>query len=119
MFDWEFAVSNREKTLAQREETFALDVVSFAAQRSDLETRLAAQQSEPETRSQGLAIRKQELDELSGTLAGWRKQLEERASKLAIAESELEEVSGKWLLQGPPEEEAAPLPQVLVRTGDR
>ena len=31
------------------------------------------------------------------------------------AEEELEEVSGRRLLQGPPEEEAAPLPQVLVR----
>ena len=31
------------------------------------------------------------------------------------AEEELEEVSGRRLLQGPLEEEAAPLPQVLVR----
>jgi hypothetical protein len=31
------------------------------------------------------------------------------------AEEELEVVSGRRLLQGPPEEEAAPLPQVLVR----
>jgi len=31
------------------------------------------------------------------------------------AEEELEEVSGRQLLQGPPEEEAAPLPQVLAR----
>ena len=31
------------------------------------------------------------------------------------AEEELEEVSGRRLLQGPPEEDAAPLPQVLVR----
>ena len=91
VFDREFAVSSREKALAHREETFLLEVVSFAAQQSDLETRLAAQQSELETRSQGLEIRKQELYELSGTLAGWRKQLEERASKLAIAESELED----------------------------
>ena len=49
-----------------------------------------AQRSVLETRSQGLEIRKQELDELSGTLAGWQKQLE-RASKLADAEAELEE----------------------------
>ena len=91
VFDREFAVSSREKALAQREENFAQEVASLAAQRSDLETRLAAQQSELETRSQGLEVRKQELDELSGTLAGWRKQLEEKASKLAIAESELED----------------------------
>ena len=32
-----------------------------------------------------------------------------------VAEEELEVVSGRRLLQGPPEEEAAPLPQVLVR----
>src|SRR6185503_14980304 len=31
------------------------------------------------------------------------------------AEEELEEVSGRRLLQGPPEEEVAPLPRVLVR----
>jgi DNA repair exonuclease SbcCD ATPase subunit len=91
VFDREFVVSNREKTLVQREEAFALEVVGFAAQRSDLETRLATQRSELETRSQGLEIRKLELDELSGTLVRWRKQLEERATKLAIAESELEE----------------------------
>jgi len=42
VFDREFAVSSREKSLVQREETFALEVVSFAAQRSELETRLAA-----------------------------------------------------------------------------
>jgi len=43
VFDREFVVSSQEKALAHREETFALEVVSFAAQRSDLETRLAAQ----------------------------------------------------------------------------
>ena len=43
VFDREFVVSNRQKPLAQREETFSLEVVSFAAQQSDLETRLAAQ----------------------------------------------------------------------------
>ena len=32
-----------------------------------------------------------------------------------VAEEELEVVFGRQLLQGPPEEEAAPLPQVLVR----
>ena len=77
--------------MAQREETFALEVVSFAAQWSDLETRLAAQQSELETRSQGLEVRRQELDGLSATLQGWREQLQERASKLTIAEADLEE----------------------------
>ena len=68
MFDREVAVSSREKSLAQREEAFALEVVSFAAQRSELETGLAAQRSELETRSQGLEVRKQELDNLSATL---------------------------------------------------
>jgi hypothetical protein len=68
VLDREFAVSSWEKTLAQREEAFALEVVSFAAQRSELETRLAAQQTELETRSQGLEVRKQELDNLSATL---------------------------------------------------
>ena len=91
MFDREFAVSSREKNVAQREETFALEVVSFAAQRSDLETRLAAQQSEQETCSQGLEVRRQELDDLSVTLQGWHEQLQEKASKLAVAEAELEE----------------------------
>ena len=52
----------------QREETFALEVVSFAAQRSDLETRLAAQQSELETHSEDLKVRRQELDVFSATL---------------------------------------------------
>ena len=61
VFNRELAVSSREKALDQREETFSLEVVSFAAQRSDLETRLAAQQSELETRSQGLEVRRQEL----------------------------------------------------------
>ena len=46
VFDREFAVSSREKALAQREETFAQEVASLAAQRSDLEIRLAAQRSE-------------------------------------------------------------------------
>ena len=91
VFDREFAVSSWEKSLARREEAFALEVVSLAAQRSELETCLAAQRSELETRSQGLEVRKQELDNLSATLQGWREQLQERASKLAIAEAELEE----------------------------
>ena len=83
MFDREFAVASREKALVQREETFGKDVASFAAQRSELETSLAAQRSELETRSQGLEIRKQELDKLSETLQGWREQLQEAASKQA------------------------------------
>ena len=37
------------------------------------------------------------------------------SSAQPAAEEELEEVSGRRLLQGSPEEEAAPLPQVLVR----
>ena len=80
-----------KKTLVQREEAFALEVVSFAVQRSELETRLAAQWSELETRSQGLEALEQELDNLSVTLQGWREQLQERASKLAVADAELEE----------------------------
>ena len=56
VFDREFSVSSRGKSLAQREEAFALEDVSFAAQRSDLETHLAAQRSELETRSQGLEV---------------------------------------------------------------
>ena len=91
VFDREFAVSSREKNVAQREEAFALEVVSFAAQRSDLETRLAAQQSELETHSQGLEVRRQELDNLSATLQGWHEQLHERASRLTVAEADLEE----------------------------
>ena len=71
VFDREFAVSNREKSLAQREHDFTLEVVGFAAQRSDLEARLAAQQSELETRSQDLEVRRQELDVFSATLQGW------------------------------------------------
>ena len=50
-----------------------------------------AQRSKLETRSQGLEIRKQELDKLSETLQGWREQLQETASKQAVAELELEE----------------------------
>ena len=49
---------------------------------------LTAQRSELETRSQGLEIRKQELDKLSETLQGWREQLQEAASKQAVAELE-------------------------------
>ena len=66
-------------------------VASLVAQRSELETRLAAHRSELETRSQGLKIRKQELDKLSETLHGWREQLQETANKQAVAELELEE----------------------------
>src|SRR6185503_11341179 len=51
VFDREFAVASREKALAQREETFANEVASLTAQQSKLETRLAAQRSELETRS--------------------------------------------------------------------
>ena len=58
VFDQEFAVSSREKALAQREETFSEEVVSFAAQWSELEIRLVAQRSKLETRSQGLETRK-------------------------------------------------------------
>ena len=91
VFDREFAVARREKALALREEAFAKEVASLAAQRSELETRLAAQRSELETRSQGLEIRKQELDKLSETLQGWREQLQEAASKQAVVKLELEE----------------------------
>ena len=75
VFDREVAVASREKALALREEAFAKEVASLAAQRSELETRFSAQWFELETRSQGLEIRKQELDKLSETLQGWREQL--------------------------------------------
>jgi len=91
VFDREFAVASREKALALRDEAFAKEVASLAAQRSELETRFSAQWFELETRSQGLEIRKQELDKLSKTLHGWREQLQEAASKQAVAELELEE----------------------------
>ena len=91
MFDREFAVSNREKSLAQRERDFTLEVVGFAAQRSDLEAHLAAQQSELETRSEDLEVRRQELDVFSATLQGWREQLQERARQLTADEADLEE----------------------------
>ena len=62
--------------MAQRD--FTLEVVGFAAQRSDLEAHLAAQQSELETRSEDLEVRRQELDVFSATLQGWREQLQTR-----------------------------------------
>jgi len=71
VFDREFVVSSREKTLAQWEEAFAQELASFAAQRSDLETCLAAQRFELDTHGQGLEVRKQELDNLSATVQGW------------------------------------------------
>ena len=53
--------------------------------------RRPARQSEFESRSQRLEVRKLELDKLSETLQGWREQLQETASKQAVAELELEE----------------------------
>jgi chromosome segregation ATPase len=66
--------------LALREEAIAKEEASLVAQRSEFESR-----------SQGLEVRKLELDKLSETLLGWREQLQETASKQAVAEMELEE----------------------------
>src|SRR4029078_12909211 len=82
VFDREFAVLNRERSLAQREQDFTLGVVGFEAQRSDLAGRHAAQQSELETRSEDLEVRRQELFVFSATLQGWREQLQESARPL-------------------------------------
>jgi hypothetical protein len=91
VFDRVVAVAGREKALALREEAFCKEVATLTVQRSELETRLAAQWSELETRSQGLEIRKQELDKLSGSLHQWCQELQEAASKQTAAEMELEE----------------------------
>jgi len=79
VFDREVAVSRREKALALREEAIAKEVAS-----------LAAQWSEFESRSQGLEVRKLELDKLSESLHQWRQELQETASQQAVAEIELE-----------------------------
>ena len=50
-----------------------------------------AQRSEFESRSQGLEVRKLELDKLSESLHQWRQELQETASQQAVAEMELEE----------------------------
>ena len=63
VFDREFAVASWEKALALREEAS-----------------LAAQRSEFESRSQGLEVRKLELDKLSESLHQWRQELQETAS---------------------------------------
>ena len=57
VFDQEFAVVSREKALALREEAIAKEVASLAAQRSEFESH-----------SQGLEVRKLELDKLSESL---------------------------------------------------
>ena len=54
------------------------------------EASLAAQRSEFESRSQGLEVRKLELDKLSESLHQWRPELQETASQQAVAEIELE-----------------------------
>jgi len=68
VFDREFAASRREKALALREEAS-----------------LTAQRSEFESRSQGLEVRKLELDKLSESLHQWRQELQETASQQATA----------------------------------
>ena len=73
MFDREFMGSRWEKALSLREEAS-----------------LAAQLSEFESRSQGLEVRKRELDKLSESLHQWRQELQETASQQAVAEIELE-----------------------------
>jgi hypothetical protein len=72
--------TSREKTLALREETFAKEVASLAAQGAKFESRC-----------QGLEVRNLELDKLSGSRHQWRQELQEAASKQAVAEMELEE----------------------------
>ena len=64
VFDREFAVASREKALALREEAFAQEEASLAAQRSEFESR-----------SQGLEVRKLELDKLSESLHQWSQEL--------------------------------------------
>ena len=80
VFDREFAVASREKALALREEAFAKEEASLAAQRSEFESH-----------SQGLEVRKLELDKLSESLYQWHQELQATASKQAVAELELEE----------------------------
>ena len=69
VFDREVAVARREKALALREEAIAKEEASLAAQRSEFESR-----------SQGLEVRKLELDKLSESLHQWRQELQETAS---------------------------------------
>jgi hypothetical protein len=57
VFDRELTTVGHEKALALREEAIAKEEASLAAHRS-----------EPESRSQGLEVRKQELDKLSESL---------------------------------------------------
>ena len=57
VFDQELAVSIREKALALREEAIAKEEASLAAQRSEFESH-----------SQGLEVRKLELNKLSESL---------------------------------------------------
>ena len=73
-------MSGREKALALREEAIAKEVASLAAQRSEFESH-----------SQGLEVRKLELDKLSESLHQWRQELQETASQQAVAEMDLEE----------------------------
>ena len=70
VFDRELAAAGREKTLEQREEAIAKEEVSHAGQRSEFETH-----------SQGLEVRRQELNELSESQHRWRLELQETASQ--------------------------------------
>ena len=79
VFDREFAVARREKALALWEEAIAKEEASLAAQRSEFESR-----------SQGLEVRKLELNKLFESLHQWHQELQETASHQVVAEIELE-----------------------------
>ena len=66
--------------MALREEAIAKDEASLTAQRSEFESR-----------SQGLEVRKLELDKLSESLHQWRQELQATASNQPFVEMELEE----------------------------
>ena len=70
VFDRELAVAVQGKALELREEAIAKEEASLAAQRSEFESR-----------SQGLEVRKLELDKLSESLHQWRQELQETASQ--------------------------------------
>jgi len=79
VFDRELVAAVWEKALALREDAIAKEEASLATQRSEFESR-----------SQGLEVRKLELDKLSESLHQWRQELQETASQQAVAEIELE-----------------------------
>ena len=70
MFDRELATAGQEKALELREEAIAKEEASLAAQLSELESC-----------SQGLEVRKLELDKLSESLHQWHQELQETANQ--------------------------------------